>query len=138
MGALATEFKNYRSSGGDAFGGGSVGFACGGFVAIGEGSGGSASTDLVGEGNGRFDGFLVFEFSFTLSLALIFTPLLSFGLPLTSGESEVFVLVLADWLVVPPAGIPASDSPVGGFAGSTGLLFGSAASVEPDVVAFVG
>ena len=70
-----------------------MGFACGGFVAIGEGSGGSASTDLVGEGNGRFDGFLVFEFSFTLSLALRFTPV-PFGLSLTSGKTKVFVLVL--------------------------------------------
>ena len=40
--------------------------------------------------------------------------------------------------VLPPAGIPASDSPVGGFAGSTGELFGSAARVVPGVVSFVG
>jgi hypothetical protein len=83
--------KNYRNSGGDAFGGGSVGFACGGFVAVGEGSGGSASTCRVGEGKGKV-AFLVLEFSFALSLALRFTPPMSFGLSLTSGETEVFVL----------------------------------------------
>jgi hypothetical protein len=87
--------QTYRNSGGDVFGGGSVGFACGGFVAVGEGSGGSASTCRVGEGKGKVP-FLVFEFSFALSLALRFTPPMSFGLSLTSGETEVFVLVLAD------------------------------------------
>jgi len=69
-----------------------VGFGSAGFVALGVGGGASESTDLVGEGNGRFEGFLVFEFSFALSLALRFTPPMSFGLSLTSGATEVFVL----------------------------------------------
>jgi hypothetical protein len=71
-----------------------VAFGSAGFVAWGDGGGGSASTDRVGEGNGKFEGFLVFEFA--LSLALRFTPPVSPGLSLTSGETEGFVLVLAD------------------------------------------
>ena len=108
------------------------GFGAGALVAVGAGGGSSVSTDRVGEGKG---GFLEFEFAFALSLALRFTPPISSGLALGSGEAEVFVL--SGRLVVPPAGIPASDAPVGGFSGSTGLLLGSAVS-EPGVVAFVG
>ena len=110
-----------------------MGFGSGGFVAAGDGPGSSRSTDRVGEGNGKFAGFLVLEFSFTLSLGV--APPISFGLALASGETVVLTLV--DWLVVPPAGTPASDAPVAGFIGSTGLLFGSAARA-PGVVALLG
>lgn len=72
-------------------------FGSAGFVAWGDGGGGSTSTDRVGEGNGKFEGFLVFEFSFALSLELRFTPPMSPALSLTSGETEGFaLLVLAD------------------------------------------
>ena len=111
-----------------------MGFGSGGFVAAGVGPGSSGSTDRVGEGNGKFAGFPVLEFSFTLSLGV--APPISFGLTLTSGETAVLTLV--DWLVVPPAGTPASDTPVAGFAGSTGLLFGSATKGEPVGAASVG
>ena len=116
-------------------GGGADGFGRGGLVAVGEGGGGSASTDRVGEGNGEVDG-LVLEFSFALALA----SMTSLGFSLGSGEADTFAFwfAFAFWLVLPPAGIPASDSPVAGVAGSTGLLLGSAARVEPVVVASVG
>ena len=106
---------------------------------LGDGSGGSAST-CVGEGKGAIGTFLVFEFSFAFSLALRFTPPMSSGLAPDTGEPEVLALlfVLVAGVVVPPAGIPASASPVGGCAGSTGLLLGSAARVEPGAVVFVG
>ena len=42
--------------------------------------------------------------------------------------------VFAVWFVLPPAGIPASLSPVAGEADSTGWLFGSADNGAPDVV----
>ena len=65
---------------------------------------------------------------------------MSFGFSLGSAGVEVFLLLfaVAAWFVTPPAGIPASGSPVAGFTGSTGLLFGSAASVDPGALAFVG
>ena len=81
--------RSYCNSGGDAFGGGSVALGCGGLVAAGVGGGNSKSTDRVGEGKGRFEGFFVFELSFALSL--IFTPPISLGLSLTSGDVEVLM-----------------------------------------------
>lgn len=126
--------------GGEALGGGIVGLGTGVFVALGAGDGGSSSTECDGEGKGGIGAFLVFEFSFALSLALGFTTPMSLGLSPGSGEAEVFGLMveLVTGFVLPPAGIPASDSPVGGFAGSTGELFGSAARVVPGVGVFVG
>ena len=118
----------------DAFVGATDGFGTGGLVADGNGGGGSSSVDRVGEGNG----FLVFEFWFVLSLLLMSTT--SLGLTPGSGEVEelVFAFVLAVAFVLPPDGIPASDSPVAGFTGSTGLLLGSADKGEPAGVAPVG
>lgn len=79
----------------------------------------------------------MFEFWLALLLALGLKPPMSLGLSLGTGEAETFALslIFAVWLVVPPAGMPASDAPVGGFASSTGLLLGSAAKGEAVVVA---
>ena len=60
---------------------------CGVFVAAGDAGGRSKSTDLVGEGNGRFAGFRVLELSFALRFPI------SFGV-VTSGEAAVFVFAL--------------------------------------------
>jgi len=81
---------DYCISGGEAAGE-TTGFGSGTFVAVGDGSGCSASTDRVGEGNG---GFLGFEFWFELSFALTFAPPMSTGLGLTSGDAEVFALTV--------------------------------------------
>ena len=109
------------------------GFGIGGLVAVGNGGGGSSSTVRVGAG----EGFLVFEFE--LSFPLMLAPT-SPGSSPTAGEAEVlaFSLLLAVWFVVPPDGIPASDCPVAGLAGSTGLLLGSATNGEPAGAAPVG
>ena len=64
-------------------GGGSVALGKGAFVAAGDGNGGTASADRVGEGKGG----LVFEF--LLSLALRFTPPMSLGFSLGSGVADV-------------------------------------------------
>ena len=111
------------------------GFGIGGLVAVGNGGGGPSSTVRIGDG----EGFLVFEFPFELSFPLMFAPR-SPGSSPGAGEAEVlaFSLLLAVWFVVPPDGIPASDSPVAGFAGSTGLLLGSATNGEPAGAAPVG
>ena len=109
------------------------GFGIGGLVAVGSGGGGSSSTVRVGAG----EGFLVFEFELPFPLMLAPT---STGSSPTVGEAEVlaFSLPLAVWFVVPPDGIPASDCPVAGLAGSTGLLLGSATNGEPAGAAPVG
>ena len=101
---------------------------------MGDGGGGSSSTERVGDG----EGFRLFEFSFVLTFAFRSTPGMSLRDALGAGEADVFALELVAGAVVPPAAIPASDSPVGGLAGSTGLLLGSAVSADPGVVAFVG
>ena len=132
--------EDYWISGVEAFAAGSEGFGTGVFVAAGVGGGGgSSSTDLVGDGSGSVPPFL-FEFSFAFALSPGFEPPISVGLSFGLGEAEVFVFSfwLAAGAVEPPAGIPASDSPVGGFTGSTGELFGSATRVESVVVALVG
>ena len=123
----------YGKPGGEAIVGATDGFGTGGLVAVGNGGGGSSSTVCVGDG----EGFLVFEFPFVLSLML--APR-SPGSSPGAGEAEVlaFSLLLAVWFVVPPDGIPASDSPVAGLAGSTGLLLGSATNGEPAGAAPVG
>ena len=125
----------YGNSGVDAVVGATDGFGSGGLVLVGKGGGGgSSSTDWAGEAAG-----FLFEFSFVLTLALALAPM-SLGLTPTSGEADVlaFSLVFAVGFVFPPDGIPASDSPVAGFAGSTGLLFGSATNGEPAGAAPVG
>ena len=134
------EASNYLSCGVAAEVGCTDGFGRGGLVAVGIGGGGPKSTDFVGEGSGEVAGFPVFEFSFALLLAFWFAPPMSIGLPLGTGEAETFALALAFavWLIVPPAGMPASAAPVGGFACSTGLLLGSAVRGEPVGVAPVG
>jgi hypothetical protein len=112
-----------------------VGFGNGGFVGLGDGGGGgSSSTERVGDG----EGFRVFEFSLVLTFALRFTPGISLTDALGSGEADVFALELIAGLVELPAATPASASPVGGLAGSTGLLLGSAVNADPGAVAFVG
>ena len=63
-----------------------------GLVADGTGAGGS-STDFVGEGSGKLDGFPLFEFPFAL-LAFWF-PLRSIGLSLSVGEAETFAFWFA-------------------------------------------
>ena len=130
--------ESYRSPGVEALAGGTLGFGNGGFVAVGEGWGGGSSACRVGDGNGGTEPLLLFEFSFALSFALRFIPPMSSGFSPGDGVAEVFELLfeLAFRFVVPPAGIPASDSPVGGVAGSTGWLFGSAARVEPGAIVF--
>ena len=129
-----------RYSGGVAFGAGIVGLGTGDFVAVGAGGGVASSTALLGEGSGAF--FFVFEFSFAFAFRFStgVTPPTSIGVSpdLGDGEALALTLGLADWSVAPPEGIPASASPVGGFAGSTGELFGSAVSVGSVVVALVG
>ncbi len=81
------------SCGGELLGGATLGFGSGGLVAVGDGCGGSISTNRVGEGKGKVAGFFVFEFSFVLSLALRFMPPISPGLSLVAGEAEVFALM---------------------------------------------
>ena len=82
----------------------------------------------------------MFEFSFASWFAFWFAPPMSTGLLLGTGDAETFALTLAFavWLIVPPAGMPASAAPVGGLAASTGLLLGSAVNGEPVGVALVG
>lgn len=117
-----------------------MGFGSGGFVDTGEGKGGATSaTELVGEGSGWVTVFRELEFSF--AFASRFTSPGNSGLGVageTTGLAFAFAFVLAAGVVVPPAGIPASASPVAGLAGSTGLLFGSATRPGPGVVALVG
>ena len=105
-------------------------------MAVGDGGGGGSSAGVVGEGNGGFVD-LRFEFSFTFAF--------TFGSSATtSGElAGTLELALTLWLefsgvVMPPIGRFASGEPVAGVAGSTGLLFGSAASVVPPGVAGPG
>ena len=128
-------------AGGVAFGVGRVGLGTGVRVAVGAGGGVSSSTDLVGDGSGGVPP-LLFEFWFVFAFWLSpgFTPPMSIGVSPGVGEVETFALTLglADGSTAPPEGIPASDSPVAGFAGSTGELFGSAVSVGLGVVAVVG
>ena len=102
---------------------------------VAKGDGGGTSTDLPGEGSGGF--LFVFEFSFVLLLALMSGPPISTGPTVAAGEAATFALAFAG-VVEPPEGMPASDSPVGGFAGSTGLLLGSATSADGSVVGVVG
>ena len=68
------------------------GFGTGGLVAVGNGGGGSSSTDRVGDA----EGFLVFEFPFELSFPLMLAPR-SPGSSPGAGEAEVlaFSLLLA-------------------------------------------
>ena len=72
--------------------GATEGFGTGGLVAVGNGGGGSSSIERVGEGKG----FLVFEFTFVLSFALMSTT--SAGLAPGSGVADVlafrFVLLV--------------------------------------------
>ena len=102
---------------------------------VANGDGGGTSTDRFGEGSGGF--LFVFEFSFVLLLALISGLPTSTGLAEAVGDAATFALAFAG-VVEPPEGRPASDSPVGGLAGSTGLLLGSAARADGSAVGFVG
>ena len=141
-GSLTLDFGPWTLdySGGVAFGAGCVGLATGVLVAVGAGGGGgSSSTDLLGDGSGAFFRF-EFSFVFVFWLSPGVTPPISIGVSPGAGEAVAFGLMfaLAGWSIVPPAGMPASDSPVAGFCGSTGELFGSAARVGPGVVELVG
>lgn len=109
------------------------GFCSGGFVAEGAGAGGVSGTTLrVGSGNGGAMRLLLL-FSLVLVLALAFA-FDGAGLRSSSGSGETCTLALglaltfAGAVIDPPAGIPSSPLPVGGCAGCTGWLFGSAAS----------
>ncbi len=126
-------------SGGEALGGGNVGFGTGALVGVGEGGGG-CSTSILGEGTGTTGAFLLLEFSFALAPALEFTPptlLRSSVVGEAKGEASGLALGLSAGLVAPPAGIPDSGAPVGGLAASTGWPFGSAAKVEVGGVSVV-
>jgi len=112
---------------------GTDGFGNGGLVAVGDGCGVAVSAGLVGDGSAGF----LFAFEFVLLLALRSGPPSSFGVSLAAGDGATLALTLGAGVAAPPEGMPVSESPVAGFAGSTGLLFGSAANAEPlPVVSF--
>ena len=115
-----------------------MGFGAGGFVAAGDGGGVSIfSIWRDGKGNGIVGAFVLL-FAFVLSFRL--TPGAALGSSAGEGEAEILALTFASavGLVTPPAGIPDSDRPVGGLAGSTGWLFGSATKGEPSGLAVAG
>src|ERR1700741_1374638 len=120
--------------GGEPLGAGTEGFGNGVLVAVGDGSGGAASAVLVGEGSAGF----LFAFEFVLLLALRSGPPRSLGVSLAAGDGATVAVTFGAGVVPPPEGMPAWESPVAGFAGSTGLLFGSAANAEPLPVVSVG
>jgi hypothetical protein len=99
----------------------------GALVAAGEGPRGGSSIELVGDGNGGF------ALRFELSLAFAFgsSTTTSGELPAGSGVDAFTFWFELSGVVLPPIGRFASGEPVAGVAGSTGLLFGSAASVVP-------
>lgn len=104
-----------------------MGFDAGGFVAAGDGGGGSSITVRVGTGVGRAGFLRVLEFSFVFALTLGSTLGCSAG----EGDTSALAFGFAAGFVTPPAGIPASLWPVAGDAASTGWLLGSAAKVDP-------
>ena len=128
-----SSFDRYGSSGGETLGFGKVGFGDGALVAAGEGTGGASSIDVVGEGNGGLAGRR-FELSLVFGLGSSTTT--SGELPAGNGV-EAFTFAFSG-VVLPPSGRFASGEPVAGVAGSTGLLFGSAASVVPPGVTGAG
>src|SRR5258705_8242756 len=100
----------------------------------------------AGDGAGAFSGLTLREGSGTggaLRLLLVLGIALAFSFTFTGGLRSpkgvgatsalmlrfLLVLSLAGALITPPAGIPSSAFPVGGCAGWTGWLFGSAANV---------
>jgi hypothetical protein len=108
-------------AGTDYFGGGSGGFS----VADGLGDG---SGELVGlgldSGEVRGEGSSVARLAFVLSMMFTFALVLALTFPKGVGDTEALAFVTG-----PPTGMPCSSLPVGGVAGCTAWLFGSAASV---------
>ena len=97
---------------------------------VAEGAGGgtvSGNTDFVGSGNAGDLLLLAFLFSFAFTFAV--------GLTSSIGSGEIaafafgFKFTFAGGVIAPPDGIPCSPFPLGGCAGCTGWLFGSAARV---------
>ncbi len=114
-----------------------MGLGAGDFVVGGDSGGTSISICRVGAGEGTAGAFLLL---FSLVLSFILAPGAWLGLSVGEGDAEILALTFgfAFELVSPPAGIPDSARPVGGLAGSTGWLFGSAFNVDPSGVAVAG
>lgn len=97
------------------------------FVSEGGGGSGSGVTVRVGSGSaGAFRLLLLFVLAFSLVFA---TGVIS---SIGEGPTAAFVFMLVftfEGGITPPAGIPSSPLPVGGCAGFTGWLLGSATNV---------
>ncbi len=110
------------------------GFSAGGLVAEGAGGGGVLGDDAAR----RFRQCRRFAITVAVAVRIAVFALRSHSPPeltssIASGETAALAFGLAftfaGGVIVPPDGIPSSPLPVGGCAGCTGWLFGSAASV---------
>ena len=121
---------------GVATGGAGEGFDAGVFVPVGDGAGGTSSGFTVRDGFGMGGAFRL-----PSALALTFSLAVGLGVRLISsigvGETWALAFRFLFALIAPPVGTPNSPLPVGGLAGSTGWLFGSATNVCCDWFEFV-
>lgn len=87
----------------------------------------SGVTALLGSGKGGAFR-LLFEFSFAFAFAGL-TSVIGDGDTSAFAFKLVLTFAFAGEVITPPAGMPSSPLPVGGWPGLTGWLFGSATRV---------